>query len=87
MELLLSCFPGLILPYHDRYRHLHSGLSASHTTGTLSKLTSISLQTSRRTHGAHTQCAKAFQERDYNFPKHSTVQLPLNRTLLEASDL
>lgn len=70
----VECLPWIdTLTSHNRYKHLHSGLSAPHTTGTLRKLVSISLHTSQWTHGALTECAKPFQERDYYFPKHNTV--------------
>lgn len=74
------------LTHHKRYKHLHSGLSPSHTIGTFRKLIIISLHTSKWTHGAHTERAKPFQERYYYFSKHTTVQLALNRTLFYASD-
>ena len=75
------------LTYRTRYKNLHSGLSPFHTTGSFRKLITISLHTSDRTHGTHTECAKPFQKRDYYFPKHTTVQLALNRTLFDAADL
>lgn len=58
--------------YCDRYKNLHSGLSPFHPTGSFSKLITISLHTSDRTRGTHTEYAKPFQKRDY-FPEHSTT--------------
>lgn len=75
------------LTHHNRYKNLHLGISPFYTTGSFRKIITISLHTSDRTHGTHTECAKPFQKRDYYFPKHTTVQVALNRTLFDAADL
>lgn len=86
MELLLSGFPGLTLTYHNRYKHLHSGLSAPHTTGTLRELISIHLSSHQpeNTWGPHRMC-QTLPEKRLLFPKaqHSATG---TEQLFDASD-